>query len=357
MRKQDFYFDLPKALIANHPLPNRSASRLLQLDGRSGAYHHGKFTDVLTQLHAGDLLVFNNTKVIPARLFGRKATGGKVEILVERVVAEHRFMAQIRASKTTAAGSIIQILTHAGEASNYCIEVGEREDNFYHATVVDNNCANLMEHCGHMPLPPYIERADEADDATRYQTVYAQHAGAVAAPTAGLHFDNALLAAIRAKGVNSAYVTLHVGAGTFQPLRVDAIHDHVMHKEWLEVSPTTCAQIEQTLRTGGRIIAVGTTAVRCLETAAASGHLAPYQGDTQLFITPGYHFKAVDAMITNFHLPESTLIMLVCAFAGQAHVMQAYNAAIAERYRFFSYGDAMYIDGQHPCTLRQHYVN
>jgi len=209
---------------------------------------------------------------------------------------------------------------------------------------------------GHMPLPPYIERDDSSDDFERYQTVYAEQAGAVAAPTAGLHFDESILAQLAAKGVSSAYVTLHVGAGTFQPLRVDDVRDHVMHKEWLEVSPAVCEQIHATVARGGRIIAVGTTAVRCLETAAASGTLQAYRGDTQLFITPGYRFNVVDAMVTNFHLPESTLIMLVAAFAGKDHVMQAYNAAIEQQYRFFSYGDAMFIQGQHASTLRQPYV-
>ena len=356
MRKQDFTFDLPKALIANYPLPNRSASRLLQLDGRNGSCEHGNFTDVIKHLNAGDLLVFNNTKVIPARMLGNKLSGGKVEVLVERVSSDTAFIAQIRASKATAAGTQITLLDQQGQASPHTLEVTGREGSFYTVSVVNNDCATVMQACGHMPLPPYIERADDDSDFERYQTVYAKQAGAVAAPTAGLHFDDATLEKIANKGINSAYVTLHVGAGTFQPLRVDDVRDHTMHKEWLEVSPQVCEQVQQTLVNGGRVIAVGTTAVRCLETAGTSGTLKPYQGDTQLFITPGYRFNVVDAMITNFHLPESTLIMLVCAFAGQTHVMQAYQEAIVQQYRFFSYGDAMYIDGQVPSSLRQQYV-
>lgn len=356
MRKQDFHFDLPKALIANYPLANRSASRLLQLEGTTGECTHSKFTDVLDQIHSGDLLVFNNTKVIPARMFGNKRSGGKVEVLVERVTSPTNFIAQIRASKATATGTQILVHDQQGEPSSFILEVTGREGSFYTAMVIASDCASVMQACGHMPLPPYIERADDATDAERYQTVYAQQAGAVAAPTAGLHFDNSLLEALANKGVNSAYVTLHVGAGTFQPLRVDDVRDHTMHKEWLEVSEAVCEQIHNTVANGGRVIAVGTTAVRCLETAAASGTLKPYQGDTQLFITPGYRFNVIDAMITNFHLPESTLIMLVCAFAGQRHVMQAYEQAIKHQYRFFSYGDAMLINGQHHSNLRQQHV-
>ena len=356
MRKQDFYFELPKALIANHPLPQRSSSRLLQLNGVDGDIVHGQFTDLVEQLHAGDLLVFNNTKVIPARMFGLKSSGGKVEVLVERVSSDTEFIAQIRASKASASGTQIQLLNRDGTASPYRIEVTGRDGSFYTAKVCSHSCAEIMAATGHMPLPPYIERDDSSDDFERYQTVYAEQAGAVAAPTAGLHFDESILAQLAAKGVSSAYVTLHVGAGTFQPLRVDDVRDHVMHKEWLEVSPAVCEQIHATVARGGRIIAVGTTAVRCLETAAASGTLQAYRGDTQLFITPGYRFNVVDAMVTNFHLPESTLIMLVAAFAGKDHVMQAYNAAIEQQYRFFSYGDAMFIQGQHASTLRQPYV-
>ncbi len=356
MQKQDFYFDLPKALIAHYPMPERTASRLLQLNGQSGVLKDSGFTSVLDHINPGDLLVFNNTRVIPARLYGQKSTGGKVEVLIERLCNDTDVVAQMRSSKPLKPDTCIQLLKHNGELSDYQLKVTGREGSFYTASFVGASAAEVMQITGHMPLPPYIERSDEQDDFERYQTVYAEQPGAVAAPTAGLHFSDELLKKIQDKGASFAYVTLHVGAGTFQPLRVDDIKDHVMHKEWLELNPKVCQQVNETVKNGGKVIAVGTTAVRCLETAARTGELKPYQGDTQLFITPGYRFNVVDSLITNFHLPESTLIMLVSAFAGIDHTMNAYQHAIAQEYRFFSYGDAMYISGQHPSYLRSQYV-
>ncbi len=343
MQRRDFHYDLPPELIAQQPLPERSASRLLCLDGVTSEIQHRAFGDILSLLRPADLLVFNNTRVIPARLFGRKASGGAVEILVERVTGESSALAHIRASKSPKAGTIINICaSQADEPGRDAIRVIGREDSLYRVET-DAPIGELMLRLGHMPLPPYIERADAAADRERYQTVYAAREGAVAAPTAGLHFDEALIASLHAHGVISTEVTLHVGAGTFQPVRVDDIQQHQMHAEYLEVSQDTCDAIALTRERGGRVVAVGTTAVRSLETAAANGVLSPYQGDTRLFIYPGYRFRCVDAMITNFHLPESTLLMLVSAFAGREAVMAAYAEAVRERYRFFSYGDAMFV--------------
>lgn len=346
MRKQDFHFDLPKELIASSPTAERSASRLLELDGSSGTITDRQFTDIEQLLGAGDLLVFNNTQVIPARLFGKKPTGGKVEILLERLTCDTEAVAQIRSNRSPKAGSQIIVVDGNGEATDYLIEVTGREGQFFTIRFANASAAAVMEDCGHMPLPPYIEREDEPQDFERYQTVYAEKPGAVAAPTAGLHFDEPLLKRLAAKGVQFAYVTLHVGAGTYQPVKVDDLSEHVMHKEWLEVSPETVAAVQKTKAAGGNVVAVGTTAVRSLETAAASGEIKPYRGDTQLFINPGYQFNAIDVMVTNFHLPESTLIMLVSAFAGKHFVMNAYQHAIDQRYRFFSYGDAMFVKPQ-----------
>ncbi|MCV6627659.1 MAG: tRNA preQ1(34) S-adenosylmethionine ribosyltransferase-isomerase QueA [Cellvibrionaceae bacterium] len=342
MRREDFNYHLPEHLIAKAPAAERRGSRLLCLSGEDGSLAHRQFPDLLDCLKPGDLMVFNNTRVIPARLFGQKASGGKVEILVERVLDQHRVLAHTRANKSPKAGNTI-ILQDATELS-----VEGRDGALFILDFGQQPVLEVLERIGHMPLPPYIDREDVAEDRERYQTVYSDtdKAGAVAAPTAGLHFDDELLEAIAHKGVQLAFVTLHVGAGTFQPVKVDNIYEHQMHAEIMEVSPEVCEQIRQTRAAGGRIVAVGTTSVRCLETAAqAAGDelIAPYQGDTDIFIYPSYEYKLVDALVTNFHLPESTLIMLVSAFAGYRHTMAAYRAAVAEQYRFFSYGDAMFI--------------
>jgi len=336
MRVSDFHFDLPESLIARYPLPERRASRLLVLDGESGALAHRRFTDLLDHLRPGDLMVFNDTRVIPARLFGQKASGGRLEILVERVLDEHRVLAHVRSSKSPKPGS--EILVEGGGRA----EMLARHDALFELRF-DEPVLALLDRVGHMPLPPYIERADDDADRERYQTVYAQRAGAVAAPTAGLHFDEALLESIRDKGVETAFVTLHVGAGTFQPVRVERIEDHHMHREWLEVGQDVVDAVAACRARGGRVIAVGTTSVRSLESAASDGQLKAFSGDTDIFIYPGRPFHVVDALVTNFHLPESTLLMLVSAFAGYPETMAAYAAAVENGYRFFSYGDAMYI--------------
>src|SRR5690554_956053 len=336
MRVSDFHFDLPDSLIARHPLAERRASRLLCLDGPSGALEHRRFAELLEYLRPGDLMVFNNTRVIPARLFGRKETGGQLEILVERVLDDHRVLAHVRASKSPKPGSRI-LLEDDSQVSMLA-----RHDALFELGFAEP-VLPLLDRIGHMPLPPYIDRPDESADRERYQTVYAQRAGAVAAPTAGLHFDSELLAAIRDLGVETAEVTLHVGAGTFQPVRVERIEDHHMHSEWLEVGPDVVAAVQACKARGGRVIAVGTTSVRSLETAAQSGEIVPYSGDTDIFLYPGRPFHVVDALVTNFHLPESTLLMLVSAFAGYRETMAAYRAAVENGYRFFSYGDAMFI--------------
>ncbi|MFV3367470.1 tRNA preQ1(34) S-adenosylmethionine ribosyltransferase-isomerase QueA [Pseudomonas sp. NY15435] len=336
MRVADFHFDLPEALIARHPLPERRSSRLLVLDGPSGELSHRQFADILGFLKPGDLMVFNNTRVIPARLFGQKASGGKLEILVERVLDSHRVLAHVRSSKSPKPGSRI-LIDGGGEA-----EMLLRHDALFELGFSEE-VLPLLERVGHMPLPPYIDRPDEDADRERYQTVYAERAGAVAAPTAGLHFDEALLESIRAKGVDTAFVTLHVGAGTFQPVRVERIEDHHMHNEWLEVSQEVVDAVAACKARGGRVVAVGTTSVRSLESAARDGVLKPFSGDTDIFIFPGRPFHVVDALVTNFHLPESTLLMLVSAFAGYPETMAAYAAAVEQGYRFFSYGDAMFI--------------
>ncbi|MCB4794736.1 tRNA preQ1(34) S-adenosylmethionine ribosyltransferase-isomerase QueA [Pseudomonas sp. NP21570] len=336
MQVADFFFQLPDALIARHPLAERRASRLLVLEGETGKLSHRNFADLLDHVRPGDLMVLNNTRVIPARLFGQKATGGKLEILVERVVGNRSVLAHVRSSKSPKAGSKI-LLDGGGEA-----EMIARHDALFELEF-DEDVLPLLERIGHMPLPPYIDRPDDAADRERYQTVYAQRAGAVAAPTAGLHFDEALLQTLRESGVETAYVTLHVGAGTFQPVRVERIEEHHMHREWLEVGQDVVDAVAACRSRGGRVIAVGTTSVRSLETAARDGELKPFSGDTDIFIYPGKSFHVVDALVTNFHLPESTLLMLVSAFAGYPETMAAYAEAVAQRYRFFSYGDAMFI--------------
>ena len=343
MQRTDFHYDLPPELIAQRPLPDRGASRLLCLQGDSGQTAHRSFTDLETLLHPGDLLVFNNTRVIPARLWGRKATGGAVEILIERVTGDRTALAHIRASKSPKPGTRIHVAKAEGvEPGTDALRVTGRDEGLY-VIETDRPVGELMVSYGHMPLPPYIERADDSADRERYQTVYAAREGAVAAPTAGLHFDEALIQSLVERGVSATEVTLHVGAGTFQPVRVDDIAEHQMHAEYLEVGQDTCDAIAAARERGGRVVAVGTTAVRSLETAAAGGTLLPYQGDTRLFIHPGYRFRCIDALITNFHLPESTLLMLVSALAGREAVMAAYEEAVRERYRFFSYGDAMFV--------------
>ena len=336
MHVSDFHFDLPDNLIARHPLAERRASRLLCLDGPSGALAHRQFVDLLDYLRPGDLMVFNDTRVIPARLFGRKESGGQLEILVERVLDGQRVLAHVRSSKSPKPGSLI--LLEDGTPVRMLARHGALFELGF-----DTDVLALLERIGHMPLPPYIDRPDETADRERYQTVYADKAGAVAAPTAGLHFDRELLAAIESMGVQTARVTLHVGAGTFQPVRVERIEEHHMHSEWLEVSAGVVEAVRACKARGGRVIAVGTTSVRSLETAAQSGEIAPYTGDTDIFLYPGKRFHVVDALVTNFHLPESTLLMLVAAFAGYPQAMAAYRAAVEQQYRFFSYGDAMFI--------------
>ncbi|NNN49290.1 tRNA preQ1(34) S-adenosylmethionine ribosyltransferase-isomerase QueA [Vibrio sp. 2-2(8)] len=345
MQVSDFHFELPDELIARYPTAERTASRLLQLDGNSGELADGSFKDVLDRVQPGDLLVFNNTRVIPARMFGRKASGGKLEVLVERMLDEQTILAHVRSSKPPKPGSELYL----GEHDEYHAHMVARHDALFeiHFTA-SRTVLEILNEIGHMPLPPYIDRPDEDADKERYQTVYNQKPGAVAAPTAGLHFDEALLEQIKAKGVEFAYVTLHVGAGTFQPVRVDNIHDHHMHAEYVEVPQEVVDAVNATKARGGRVIAVGTTSVRSLESAAQDAlkkgtELVPFFGDTEIFIFPGYEYQLVDCLITNFHLPESTLIMLVSAFAGYEHTMAAYAHAVKHQYRFFSYGDAMFI--------------
>jgi len=346
MKRTDFSYVLPPELIAQHPLPERSASRLLYLNGATGAVSHHRFTDLLDFLQADDLLVFNNTRVIPARLWGQKETGGKLEILVERLTGTHTALAHIRSSKSPKPGTAIHLCAReGGDPGPYRLTVTGREDALFCVSSEGGPAlAGILQAIGHMPLPPYIQREDEPADQERYQTVFARREGAVAAPTAGLHFSEKLLARIDAMGVRRATVTLHVGAGTFAPVRADNIDEHVMHAEFVEVDEAVCAAVRATRKRGGRVVAVGTTAVRSLESASrATGSIAPFRGDTDIFIYPGYRFHSVDAMVTNFHLPESTLLMLVSAFAGKGPIMAAYRQAIESGYRFFSYGDAMFI--------------
>jgi len=337
MLLSDFDYDLPAALIAQEPLPERVASRMLLVDPRQQDFGDRQFTGLIDLVDPADLLVFNDTRVIPARLFGRKSTGGKVEVMVERVLDDKRLLAHLRASKAPKTGAVL-ILENEIE----CRMLGREQDLFV-LSQEQGAWLELLDRYGHMPLPPYIQRSDESSDRERYQTVYASNPGAVAAPTAGLHFDTAMLEALQQRGVDSARLTLHVGAGTFQPVRGDDIDSHVMHPERIEVTRSVVDSIAQTRARGGRVIAIGTTVVRSLETAAAEGQLAAFDGDSRLFIKPGYRFRVVDAMLTNFHLPKSTLLMLVSAFAGSGLMRRAYAHAVAQQYRFFSYGDAMFI--------------
>jgi S-adenosylmethionine:tRNA ribosyltransferase-isomerase len=333
----DFDFDLPPELIAQTPLTERSASRLLHVNGMQ--LHDRAFADVVAQLSAGDLLVFNDTRVLKARFFGVKETGGKVEALVERVLDTRTVLAQVRVSKSPPPGTKIRL------ADSFDVVVGERAGEFYTLTFPDD-VFDLIETHGRLPLPPYIEHDADAFDETRYQTVYAKTPGAVAAPTAGLHFDQALLDKLAAKGVRFAYVTLHVGAGTFQPVRTENLSEHKMHSEWYTIPAETVAAVQATRQAGRSVVAVGTTSMRALESASQSGALQAGSNDTNLFITPGYKFKTVNRLITNFHLPKSTLLMLVSAFAGYDEIRHAYMHAIANRYRFFSYGDAMLLTNE-----------
>ena len=346
MRVSDFSFDLPEELIARYPKADRTASRLMALDGVTGEINDGQFVDIVEQLNAGDLLVFNNTRVIPARVFGKKASGGKLEILVERMLDEKSVLAHVRCSKSPKVDS--EIILDNGHK----VTMVARHDALFELRFDgEMSVLEVLEDVGHMPLPPYIDRPDEDSDRERYQTVYNEKPGAVAAPTAGLHFDESLLEQLKAKGVEFAFVTLHVGAGTFQPVRVDEIADHVMHAEYVEVSEQVVEQINRTKESGGKVVAVGTTSVRSIESAAKAAKdkdlpFSSFYGDTDIFITPGYQFEIIDALITNFHLSESTLLMLVSAFSGYDNIMKAYRHAVNEKYRFFSYGDAMFLTNQ-----------
>jgi S-adenosylmethionine:tRNA ribosyltransferase-isomerase len=345
MRRQDFFYQLPDSLIARAPAAERRGSRLLQLDGSSGQLAHGQFPDLLNLVEPGDLMVFNNTRVIPARLFGNKESGGQVEVLIERVLDTRRVLAHTRASKAPKVGS--QVILQDGTRTRL---IARHDAMFEWEFLGEDPVLAVLERIGHMPLPPYIDREDVEADCERYQTVYGEKQGAVAAPTAGLHFDELMLEQLRDKGVKIAFVTLHVGAGTFQNMRVDNIAEHQMHSEIMDVSEEVCELVRATKAAGKRVIAVGTTSVRSLESAAQGyadpnqkGAIHPYQGETNIFIYPGYPFQVVDALVTNFHLPESTLIMLVSAFAGYGFTMAAYREAVVQQYRFFSYGDAMFI--------------
>jgi S-adenosylmethionine:tRNA ribosyltransferase-isomerase len=347
LKTSDFDFTLPPELIAQHPLPERTESRLLvtSRDGKK-PIQHKKFKDIVDFISPGDLLVFNNSKVMKARLFGQKKTGGKVELLIERILDPKHCLAHVGTNKSLKMGTEILL-----EGLSTWIRVDENQEGLFLISLHGpDDIWTLMDNKGHMPLPTYIHREDEKSDESRYQTVYAKHLGSVAAPTAGLHFDEALLAKLKAKGVEFAEVTLHVGAGTFKPVKTENIHEHKMHAEWIEISDATCQKINAAKQRGNKIFAVGTTSVRTLESAAKaqnitspSQELRPHQGDTSIFITPPYEFRVVDSLITNFHLPQSTLVMLVSAFSSRTHILDCYQAAIDERYRFFSYGDAMLI--------------
>jgi len=340
MKLSDFYYDLPDELIARYPAQKRTDSRLFCLDKNNGAIKHSRFADILNFINPNDLLVFNDSRVIPARLYGHKLSGGKIEILVERILDAHRVLAHMRSNRTPQPGSKLIF----GEDETIEVNLlGRQNDLFELEFVTEENVVEILETIGHVPLPPYINREDEITDHERYQTVYAKHKGSVAAPTAGLHFDESLIQAFKNKGVDLAFLTLHVGAGTFQPVREEIITNHKMHAELIDVKQEVCDKVIAAKKRGGRVIAVGTTTVRSLETATSEGEIKPYFGDTNIFIYPGYAFQCVDAMVTNFHLPESSLLMLISAFAGHKNVMHAYQVAIQEKYRFYSYGDAMLI--------------
>lgn len=350
MHLSDFHFELPDELIARYPMAERSASRLLYLNGENGTYQDQQFSDLLSHLNSGDLLIFNNTRVIPARLYGRKSSGGKLEVLIERVLDEHRCLAHIRASKAPKEGAeLILGEDKLGEGKGLNAVMVARHEALFELQFLNKRpLFELLQQAGHMPLPPYIDRPDEDADQERYQTVYSKVLGAVAAPTAGLHFDHEMLRKLAEKGIDTAFVTLHVGAGTFQPVRVETIEEHKMHAEYAEVSQEVVDKILTTKANGKRVICVGTTSVRSIESAAQQAEksatlITPFYSDTSIFLYPGKHFRVVDALVTNFHLPESTLIMLVSAFAGYRHCMDAYRHAVEAKYRFFSYGDAMFI--------------
>ena len=339
MQLSDFDFTLPKELIAKYPSETRSSCRLLSLNRHTGQIEDKIFTDIIEYINQGDLLIFNNTKVIPARLYGKKASGGKIEILIERLLKDNRALAHIKASKSPKVGAELIL----GEEDNICVTMLARHDTLFELQFPDD-VLNILNEIGHIPLPPYIDRPDEAQDREVYQTVYSKVPGAVAAPTAGLHFDQPLLEKLKNKGVEMEFVTLHVGAGTFQPVRVENIETHIMHAEYAQVPDSVVKAVLECKARGNKVIAVGTTSVRALESAAKpTGKIAPFFDDTQIFIYPGFDFKVIDALITNFHLPESTLIMLVSAFAGYENTMQAYQHAVSQKYQFFSYGDAMLI--------------
>ena len=348
MQLSDFSYQLPDELIAHYPVARRSDSRLLCLNAQTGAIDHRIFNTLLDLVHGDDLLVFNDTRVLPARLLGHKQSGGKIEVLIERLREGNQVLAQIRASKSSRPGT--RMIFDEFRQDNgvhmpaISAEVTGREDDFFVLQFPrELDLRAVLRRIGHIPLPPYIKRKDQLADGERYQTVYANNDGAVAAPTAGLHFDEEMLTAIDLRGIDTAYLTLHVGAGTFQPVRVDNVTEHRMHKETMEVSESVCAKVNSCKARGGRVIAVGTTTVRSLESAARNGKLHPFAGETDIFIYPGFEFQLVDAMITNFHLPESTLLMLVSAFCNQKMLLDAYHVAIEKSYRFFSYGDAMFV--------------
>jgi S-adenosylmethionine:tRNA ribosyltransferase-isomerase len=336
MKRSDFHYDLSPELIAQTPLPERSASRLLVLDGATGRFEDRRFVDLAALVRPGDLLVFNDTRVLPARLQGVKPSGGRVEILLERALGPSRALVQMRSSHAPKSGAEIDL--PGGERARVEGRHGTLFDVSFSCDLGD-----LLEAHGGVPLPPYIEREPDERDRERYQTVFARTPGAVAAPTAGLHFDEPLLEALAARDVDLAFLTLHVGAGTFAPVRAEHVEAHELHEEWLRVPEDVCERVARCRERGGRVIAVGTTSVRALETAAQGGELEPFEGDSRLFIYPGFEFRVVDAMVTNFHLPESSLLMLVAAFAGREATLAAYRHAVAERYRFFSYGDAMFV--------------
>ncbi|MDR3444652.1 MULTISPECIES: tRNA preQ1(34) S-adenosylmethionine ribosyltransferase-isomerase QueA [unclassified Dyella] len=338
MKKTDFDFELPPELIAQAPLAERSASRMLVLDMEAQARQDRMFRDLPTFLREGDLLVFNDTRVLPARLYGRKDTGGQVEILIERVTGAHEATVQLGVSKKPKEGGRIELAD-----GSHAVVLGRDGPFFRLRFESPDPLERLLLRLGEMPLPPYIERHADASDMERYQTVFAREPGAVAAPTAGLHFDETMLATLRERGVQFGYVTLHVGAGTFQPIRADDIKDHQMHREWLNVGASLVEQIRRTRAAGNRVIAVGTTVVRALESAVREGELQPFAGETQIFIFPGYRFSSVDGLLTNFHLPQSTLLMLVSAMAGRDFMLASYRHAVEQKYRFFSYGDSMLI--------------
>ncbi|MBC7787248.1 MAG: tRNA preQ1(34) S-adenosylmethionine ribosyltransferase-isomerase QueA [Methylophilaceae bacterium] len=350
MQTQDFDFDLPSALIAQYPTTKRSASRMLRLNGQSGKLQDSLFSELPDYLEAGDLMILNDTRVIKARLFGIKSSGGAIEVLIERVIDEHHALAQIRASCAPKAGNRI-ILSDAFE-----VEVLDREDDLFRLHFLnDTTVLDLLERHGALPLPPYIEHKANASDNERYQTVFSKNLGAVAAPTAGLHFDDPILDLLKQRGVNIAYLTLHVGAGTFQPVRVDDISQHKMHSELYSIPIETVELIKKTKLAGKKVTAIGTTALRALESAAQLGEIKAGNSETNIFITPGYQFRVVDRLFTNFHLPKSTLLMLVSAFAGFEHTKNAYQYAINQQYRFFSYGDAMLIEKNttQPASIEQ----